>query len=1134
MARQHVEYKIAGVDKDSGEEDLTAIKPVADGEPAQAAVFKRPSENLRTRTEIIRDELEDLKYLSDADKATLLTSTGSITWNGLPTGTFTATNNLVLRPFLAPAASTASRLIIGANTASQITIRTRQDGVAGQPRAYNGANTISFDFTPLADNPILITVDGTPANNFHVRYDSNPVTGTTNAQLIAALQANGTFVALGLEAVVEGSGVPIEVGFPTPPAHVGSDKVIISGPEQATRFMSGAADAEHHIITPAQLVTFFGDALNQLAEGDVIAVQYDALVMSPTYGGRRQSLNEAAEGYTALDAGDNLFLLRRFPNRVPGALPLCAVVNGTLIFVNGRSFIGGETGPLVSAGASYQGSPAAPNSWADGTVVAGPVSFESALDTIIQTLGTKAGLTPGAIKVGFTPSGNIAANTVKGALEELDGDKASLALPNNTFTNTNTFSPSVLNTNAITATGNGNGYAVTATGGSSSGHAIRGKGGATDGAGVIGEGTGGGVGGAFIGVGGTMPAYDGQGLVAAGAGAGNKTAIFAEGGATNGMGVHGRGAGSGVGVYGEGGTTDGDGVRGQGTFYGKGGQFLGGVNAVYGLHGNAQPTTGVGILATAENAADPSVFEGQGLVAKGGATLSGPGVDGYGGGVNGTGVRGRGYGAGSGGTFYAHSTSGPGNAALNGVSQSTAGSKGVWGVGTGIYQGGYFTGGATGPSSFVTRMDGAGVEAIGGSGNANGVVGMGGGAATPGVRSETFANNGVMGVGTGGAAGVVGISSATNLASGVEGYGSTGGGLNTNGVRGFGVAAGHGVIGTGGVTGQGVRGLGGTTSGAGVYGVAQANTWPGVHGDGKTTGAGVSGLGDNSGIGDVALLVPGGSFTGGVGEVTLDYTSRGGHGAVGLGGNAGFFPGDSNDPAGYYGTGGNGFHGTGGAGSNAGHGVYGLGGTATLDSYFGGGLSGSGGLFQGGPGISPSSAPPQPLWYISGDGVRAYGGDGTNGAWGGHGVVAAGGAATGGGTKGYGIYVSNGHIAMADGVNPASNEGFKNTLTAKNIVKAWATVSFTGGVATLSSGFNIASVAFNGANRIDVTLANASFVGLACAMISDEIGARLWAVDSIGSPFACRAFDFTGAATNINVQSGKFSLVVFGAQTVGV
>lgn len=806
MSRQYVDFKVVGSDKDSGEEDVNAIKPVSDGEPAQESVFVRPSENLRTRTEVLRAAANDSKFLHDSDRSWLLSGTGSITWAGLPTGTFSSSAEICVKPFLAPAASSASRLIIGAGTAQQITIRTRQDGASGQPRAYNGANTFTFDFTPLdtGTGVVVITVDGTPANNFHVQYDSNIISGTTVQQMLNYLNnvvpsaGGAAFVAAGLEAVVEGTGSPPEAGFPVPPAPVVGNKVTASGPEQAIRFMAGAADAEKHNISPAQLTTFFADPLNQLEEGDVIAIRYDDLVMVGD-GGRRQSIDELPED-KADDAGLNLFLMRRFPERLPNAIPLAAVSNGALIFINNRSFASGEVGPLVTAGASYQGSPTPPNSWADGTAVSGPISFETALDTVIQTLGTKAGGTPGAIKVGFTPSGNIAANTVKGAIEELDTEKAGLSLVN-TFSRTNTFTASVAAETAVVATGNTTGAGVNATGG------------VTNGIGVIGTGQGSGVGGSFTG--GTTPttggvlgtgsshASGGPGVVGRGTGTGTSgvggdflnsatataatpAVLAVSQSAAGGPGVSATGTGTYSGVVATGGATNGPGVTATATGTGSGVVGNGGPTSGHGLAGFGGPPNGNGVLAAAAGS-------GSGVVATGGT--SGNGVTSTGAGV-GAGISATGGSNGRGGTFLAgggnnhgvHATStGTGNAveaiagANSGMAVHAVGHDGV-GVGDngglgflakgGDASSGDGSGGSAGQfiagfsGSDLSDVGGAGVTATGGDGvdgGSGGVFGGGGaalsaghGVVTTGGAGQDSAGHGVFA--TGGAGTVGGVS----------------------------------------------------------------------------------------------------------------------------------------------------------------------------------------------------------------------------------------------------------------------------------------------------------------------------------------------------------------------------------------
>jgi hypothetical protein len=937
MSRQHVEFKVSGTDKDSGEESVSAIKPVTDGEPGQATVFNRPTENLRTRTEFIRDELENLKYLSDADRALLLTSTGSITWNGLPTGTFSATSDLTLKPFLAPEVSTAARLIICAGTVGQITIRTRQDGLTGQPRAYNGANAISIDFTGVSSGSgtVTVTADGTPANNVHVTYDSHPTSGTTVNQNVGnsfLTQFNTSTVAvnLGLEAVVEGGGTPPEVGFPVPPASVAatllSDAINgIQPAEMLTRFMSGAADAEKHNITPAQLVTFFSDSLNVLTEGDVVCLRYDDLVMAGD-GGRRQSLDEFPENKADV-AGNNLFLLRRFPARLPGALPVAAVINGNLIFVNGRSYLSGETGPLVAAGASYQGSPASPNSWADGTVVSGPVSFESALDTVIQTLGTKAGGTPGAIKIGFTPFGNIAADTVKGALEELDSEKAGLALTN-AFTQRNTFTASVTNTNAIEATGNGNREGVKGIGGATgigvlgwgntSGAGVEGLGGSTGpGPGVKGTGGGSASGIGVVGLGtGTGSGVEGTG------GGTNGIGVRGIGGITNGIGVSGEGQGTGAGVKGAGASgSAGPGVRGEGgSVAGYGVIGVGGPTGT-GVRGEGGTSTGIGVQGIGTGTGHG--VEGTsgngvgsiGVVGKGATGTNNGGVKGEGGSTGGYGVYGLGVDAGIGVIGTGGGTTGIGVYGTSGGTGSTgvygrsgtASGYGVEGAGRGEGIGVHGSGGTNtntgGPTFSTTPVAGPGTGVAGfgalGSGGGDGGQFFGRtasgstmsrtGVVAAGSYSQTTGINGGTGVAARGGNATVGNGSG---GTGIESFGGTpigtgqaGLGADIRAAAGTGSSGNVGTVSLG--TGDfcGVWGKSGPSSNAkGVQGTTFASNGYGVYGDADVTvtnGNGVKGIGNGTGVG--------GEFVGGGTAPTNFATRKNGAGVTGIGATAGGF-----------------------------------------------------------------------------------------------------------------------------------------------------------------------------------------------------------------------------------------------------
>lgn len=381
MATQYVDFETTG---DTGQNDPTSIEPVENGEAATAAVFQRPSENLRVRTETLKSQVEQLKYLSDADRALVLTASGDISWAGLPTGTFTASSDVTLKPFMSPATSTPATVTFTLEGTKTMTFTTSMVGASGRPRAYNGANELSVQFVGIDGGTLSSAIEGLPNNKFVITYNSNAVTGTTSDDLLL-------FLSSGLPAT-QLAALRLVVSFSA------TDTTVITPPSTEQR-LSGAADAEKHVISASAFSTFFTDVNNTLTEGDVLCVWYDDLVL-PSGGGRRQSIDEAPENIPPLDgaavSSSSLFLLRRYPERLPGALPVATVQNGKLIFVNNRVYGAGESGPLVSSGSSYQGS--APDAFADGATLPAS-SFEDALDTLVNWLGS-SGATPGGERLG--------------------------------------------------------------------------------------------------------------------------------------------------------------------------------------------------------------------------------------------------------------------------------------------------------------------------------------------------------------------------------------------------------------------------------------------------------------------------------------------------------------------------------------------------------------------------------------------------------------------------------------------------------------------------------------------------------------------------------------------------------------
>lgn len=165
-------------------------------------------------------------------------------------------------------------------------------------------------------------------------------------------------------------------------------------------------------------------------------------------------------------------------------------------------------------------------------------------------------------------------------------------------------------------------------------------------------------------------------------------------------------------------------------------------------------------------------------------------------------------------------------------------------------------------------------------------------------------------------------------------------------------------------------------------------------------------------------------------------------------------------------------------GSSAGVGVIGNGGTGAPGGTFAGGTSGGGVIASGGTGNTYGL---QATGQGSGNGVTATGG--TTG----YGVYATGGLSGVVGINNTGatstvrqdaLTALNGDLSFDGSAVPASTTSVKNRVTNKNIIKVDGAVAVSGNTATITDGFNLASVATSNQagcanNQLDITFAQA-------------------------------------------------------------
>jgi len=354
--------------KDTGYNEAVAIQPIDNGEPANADTYRRPSENLRTRSEDIRAQFDALEAVVSADRGlTIMAAKDTyVTWNS-GAGTFTIDDNdpsptdrdMWITPLLGTATvgggvdiqaqwvykEGANGFKVGANT----DLRDFGDSVLA---TESGANNIFFKLIQGLDNVGLVDLytegdtDGTktyPADGpvtVVIEYSPGPTYPTTFSDIVSALQGTGGFPAPPAEvqayldhanAATVGAGGTTVAGTVAEPQRI-YDGAVGTAPDTSM----GALDPQSIKITPA-MWTAFWSAYTNLPEGDMVVVDFTDAV---------DRLNNVA----ASDMTNMLVRVDANSAHTAGrhVVPVCKVFGSRLYFVNGRGFDDGEPGKLVS------------------------------------------------------------------------------------------------------------------------------------------------------------------------------------------------------------------------------------------------------------------------------------------------------------------------------------------------------------------------------------------------------------------------------------------------------------------------------------------------------------------------------------------------------------------------------------------------------------------------------------------------------------------------------------------------------------------------------------------------------------------------------------------------------------------
>jgi hypothetical protein len=429
---------------DNGEDNLAAIQPLSDGEGASQVIFRRPSENLRERTETLRDIAGELLYYRDYSHLMIEYTGGTITWNGAapgapPLGKISVTaGNFTVTPMLAPYQAKKGTLSVGTPASNQVIYT-----VAAASYATHGMNAVTIKHLHSASAvSVTVTISAGPVKRIVVTLNTSDVTHTAAAVQTALAIAIAADTALAGRLTITTSAVP------------GVAAIALA----ETR-LDTTADDEKHVIAGSDIQTL--TTTTPLQPGMGVAIWYKYVIEPAGFGadpkgglagGRAESSGD--RGTSTIPAAA-LFVTHVSPDKIPGAIPLCRVgYNGQLIWYDGTRLEAGESFQFksptsvaalalssftttlagVTGGAlvGYNGS----GFWADGVTAVTASTMETAVDEVVADLAAFTATSPGAIRIGvdsptiFSGSpitaigaggaSTAASGTVRSALDQLD------------------------------------------------------------------------------------------------------------------------------------------------------------------------------------------------------------------------------------------------------------------------------------------------------------------------------------------------------------------------------------------------------------------------------------------------------------------------------------------------------------------------------------------------------------------------------------------------------------------------------------------------------------------------------------------------------------------------------------------
>lgn len=305
---------------DAGDHTTTAIEPIVNGESVNATNLNRATQNVRRRTEILADEVDNREEVSRSDRGLVCTGSSQITYDGIWDGN---------APAPAEGAAGSGRLHITGAASDSISVRP-----AGAPNttkfarydqgdilftskkyAFQGGNKIEIEIATeaIALGTAQITMEGGS-----VVFDDFDGTTTLQNRIVIGVTATTTWTAVkdAVEADVTATklvAVAIDAG-----------KELTVASTAAVQQLSDGVDAELHTVRKDTLKTFFDKAPGGLTDGNLLKAG-DSLIIGYADDLRRK---QSGSGAVSADVPSTLlFNSRVYPEKVKHGIPLFVVPN---------------------------------------------------------------------------------------------------------------------------------------------------------------------------------------------------------------------------------------------------------------------------------------------------------------------------------------------------------------------------------------------------------------------------------------------------------------------------------------------------------------------------------------------------------------------------------------------------------------------------------------------------------------------------------------------------------------------------------------------------------------------------------------------------------------------------------------